>query len=75
MKDIVSTPSGLRYVDFAPGSGAPPRFGQLVRFHYVGYTASKARDDAYAGGQGNLTDAVLWAEQQRARSREQPEHT
>ena len=22
LKDIVSTPSGLRYVDFAPGSGA-----------------------------------------------------
>ena len=41
LKDIVSTPSGLRYVDFAPGSGAPPRFGQLVRFHYVGYIASE----------------------------------
>ena len=41
LKDIVSTPSGLRYVDFAPGSGAPPRFGQLVRFHYVGYTATE----------------------------------
>ena len=23
------------------GSGAPPRFGQLVRFHYVGYIASE----------------------------------
>ena len=31
----------LRYVDFGAGSGAPPRFGQLVRFHYVGYIASE----------------------------------
>ncbi|EOD04444.1 hypothetical protein EMIHUDRAFT_60569, partial [Emiliania huxleyi CCMP1516] len=34
------TASGLRYFDFAEGSGAPPRFGQLIRFHYVGYTAT-----------------------------------
>lgn len=32
------TRSGLKYIDFRTGSGVEPRFGQLVKFHYVGYT-------------------------------------
>lgn len=40
----VLTPSGLRYFDFAVGSGPEPRWGQLLRIHYVGYTSGKAGD-------------------------------
>ena len=32
------TRSGLQYIDFREGTGESPRFGQLIRFHYVGYT-------------------------------------
>ena len=37
-------PSGIRFFEFAQGRGPTPRFGQLLRFNYVGYTASSARD-------------------------------
>ena len=33
----VRTRSGLRFVDFREGSGPTPKFGQLLRFHYVAY--------------------------------------
>ena len=33
----VATRSGLRYIDFREGAGQAPRYGQLIRFHYVGY--------------------------------------
>lgn len=39
----VVSQSGLQYIDFQRGTGATPRFGQLIRFHYVGYALS---DDA-----------------------------
>ena len=32
------TRSGLKFIDFREGNGQTPRFGQLIRFHYVGYT-------------------------------------
>ena len=35
------TRSGLQYIDFREGSGVEPRFGQLIRFHYVGYTVNQ----------------------------------
>ena len=35
----VTAPSGVRYIDFRDGTGATPRFGQVVRFHYVGYVS------------------------------------
>eukprot|EP00962_Isochrysis_galbana_P020901 scaffold6137_cov147-Isochrysis_galbana.AAC.2 len=35
-----ATKSGLRYFDFREGSGPQPRFGQLIRFHYVAYVAN-----------------------------------
>lgn len=37
ISDGVRTRSGLLYMDFKEGSGSTPRFGQLLRFHYVGY--------------------------------------
>jgi hypothetical protein len=33
----VRTRSGVQFIDFKVGGGSTPRFGQLVRFHYVGY--------------------------------------
>jgi len=37
----VRTRSGVRYIDFQEGTGPTPRFGQLIRFHYTGYTVSR----------------------------------
>ena len=34
----VRTRSGIEFIDFRLGKGPSPRFGQLVRFHYVLYT-------------------------------------
>ena len=33
----VRTRSGVQFIDFRVGDGPTPRFGQLVRIHYVGY--------------------------------------
>ena len=38
----VITPTGLRLFDFRTGEGPTPRWGQLVRLHYVGYTVSSS---------------------------------
>ncbi len=34
---VVTTPSGLRYVDIKAGTGAAPRKGQTVIVHYTGW--------------------------------------
>lgn len=34
-RQVFRSPSGLRFVDFVEGSGPTPRYGQLIRFHYV----------------------------------------
>ena len=40
-KEGFVTPSGLRYFDFREGqSSETPKWGSLIRFHYVGYTVS-----------------------------------
>ncbi|KAL1510254.1 hypothetical protein AB1Y20_006578 [Prymnesium parvum] len=64
-RTLVRTRSGLRYVDFEEGRGPTPRYGQLVKFHYVAYGAdeavrklikidsSYARDEAYLIKHGN----------------------
>ena len=39
----VQTRSGLRFIDFKQGSGSTPRFGQLIRFHYVAYVQSNGK--------------------------------
>ena len=40
----VQTPSGLQYIDFREGSGDNPRWGQMIRFHYMGYVLSDKGD-------------------------------
>lgn len=37
MENQVTTPSGLKYEDLAPGSGAIARAGQQARVHYTGW--------------------------------------
>lgn len=34
--NVVTTPSGLKYVDLTEGTGATPKPGQTVEVHYVG---------------------------------------
>lgn len=41
---VERTSSGLRYIDFQQGSGPMPRYGQILRFHYIAYGASAAFD-------------------------------
>ena len=38
---LVESRSGLKYIDFREGSGSTPRFGQLIRFHYVAYALTE----------------------------------
>ena len=35
-KNVQETPSGLRYEILKPGTGAFPKMGQTVKFHYIG---------------------------------------
>lgn len=35
-EDIITTPSGLQYVDLQEGTGTPPKTGQTVSVHYTG---------------------------------------
>ena len=46
------TPTGLRLFDFRTGEGPTPRWGQLVRLHYVGYTVSSS------GGELEIFDST-----------------
>lgn len=39
-KNVVELPSGLRYEVLKPGTGATPKVGQQVSFHYTGTLAS-----------------------------------
>jgi peptidylprolyl isomerase len=36
MKDQITTPSGLKYIDVVEGDGASPQTGQTVTVHYTG---------------------------------------
>jgi len=55
------TVSRLRYFDFGTGEGPRPRWGQLIRFHYVGYSATddygtlQPFDSSYSRGTPYLT--------------------
>jgi len=60
---VVTTSSGLKYVDLAPGTGASPRPGQTCLVHYTGrlengqkFDSSHDRGDAYefAIGRGEV---------------------
>lgn len=35
-KKVITTPSGLQYIDIEEGTGASPTVGQIVRVHYTG---------------------------------------
>ena len=42
---VVKLASGVQYIDFAQGEGPTPRFGQIIRFNYVGYVTNEEQVD------------------------------
>jgi FKBP-type peptidyl-prolyl cis-trans isomerase FkpA len=51
-EQMVSTPSGLKYVDLVVGTGAEARAGQMVKVHYTGWlTDGKKFDSSVDHGQ------------------------
>lgn len=42
----ITTPSGLKYIDLAPGKGEPPKKGQSVIVHYTGWLKDGKRFDS-----------------------------
>jgi peptidylprolyl isomerase len=61
--DYITTPSGLKYYDFAPGSGDSPQPGQTITVHYTGwfenetmFDSSRLRDQPFSFvlGQGKV---------------------
>ncbi|MCE9580994.1 MAG: FKBP-type peptidyl-prolyl cis-trans isomerase [Planctomycetes bacterium] len=52
MADPVTTPSGLKYEDLVPGTGASPTPGSNVKVHYTGWlTDGKKFDSSKDHGQ------------------------
>jgi peptidylprolyl isomerase len=47
----VVTPSGLRYLDIVPGTGASPRVGQTAGVHYTGWLTDGTKFDSSVGGE------------------------
>jgi hypothetical protein len=37
---VITDPGGFRYFDIKPGDGAAPKWGQLLRINYAGYTVT-----------------------------------
>ncbi|MDH7515664.1 MAG: FKBP-type peptidyl-prolyl cis-trans isomerase [Bacteroidota bacterium] len=49
---VVTTPSGLKYVDLVVGTGASPEKGKKVRVHYIGELSDgRVFDSSYDRGQ------------------------
>lgn len=44
--DLITTPSGLKYVDLVEGTGATPRRGQTVVVHYTGWLTNGKKFDS-----------------------------
>lgn len=44
--ETVTTPSGLKYVDLQPGTGATPKQGQTVTVHYTGTLLDGSKFDS-----------------------------
>ncbi len=45
-KDIMSVPSGLKYVDEVVGKGSAPKKGQTVKVHYTGWLENGTKFDS-----------------------------
>jgi peptidylprolyl isomerase len=43
---MITTPSGLRYVDLVEGAGASPAAGDQVQVHYTGWLESGSKFDS-----------------------------
>ncbi len=62
-EETVTTPSGLKYIDLVPGTGATPKTGQTVIVHYTGtledgtkFDSSRDRNEPFSFplGQGRV---------------------
>ena len=45
-QDAVTTPSGLKYIDTKPGTGASPKTGQTCVMHYTGWLYENGKKGA-----------------------------
>lgn len=54
----MTTPSGLQYIELAPGAGAPPKPGDVVEVHYRGMLADGTQFDS-SYGRGDPFQFVL----------------
>jgi peptidylprolyl isomerase len=45
-KNVVTTPSGLKYIELEEGTGATPQTGQTVVVHYTGTLEDKTKFDS-----------------------------
>ncbi|RUS92878.1 hypothetical protein DSM106972_098030 [Dulcicalothrix desertica PCC 7102] len=43
---VITTPSGLKYVDLKPGTGATPKTGQTISVHYTGTLENGTKFDS-----------------------------
>src|SRR4029453_19235653 len=46
MADVVTTPSGLKFEDLQPGSGAVASSGQKAKVHYTGWLTTGEKFDS-----------------------------
>ena len=56
-RELVRSRTGLKYVDFKEGSGPTPRYGQIIRFHYVVSSANDASDKLLTLDSSYMRDA------------------
>ena len=50
-ENVITTPSGLQYVEVAEGTGASPKTGDTVSVHYTGrLTSGKKFDSSHDRG-------------------------
>jgi FKBP-type peptidyl-prolyl cis-trans isomerase len=45
-ENVITTPSGLQYVDLVAGTGAEAKKGQLVKVHYTGWLRDGTKFDS-----------------------------
>ena len=51
-QNVVTTPSGLKYIDVKPGTGASPQTGQTCVMHYTGWLYDEAAKEGWGGKDG-----------------------
>jgi peptidylprolyl isomerase len=55
---VVTTSSGLKYIDIVPGTGASPQQGQTVMVHYTGFLLDSTKFDSSVDRNEPLTTPI-----------------